>query len=226
MRQEGIDKAVAELKSENLVAAGVSADMTTAEDVRRAFNFARETLGDPDIVVTNVHAGEPGGWEQVVADDFREAYEQFVMSLVHIAREAQEHMLAERWGRFVNIGSTSMKQPHRELPLITHNVTRAGQVAFNRTLADELAPYNITVNNLATGNIRTGKFDTYMKEFASETGQSYDGLLAGITADIPMGRIGEPREMAAACAFLCSERASFITGQTIVVDGGEVLALY
>jgi len=226
MRQEGIDKAVTELRNEGLEAAGVSADMTTVEGVCKAFDFARETLGHPDIVVTNVHAGEPGGWEQVVADDFREAYEQFVMSLVHIAREAQGHMLAQRWGRFVNLGSTSMKQPHRELPLITHNVTRAGQVAFNRTLADELAPHNITVNNLATGAINTGKFDSYMKEFAGKTGQTYEQLVAGITADIPMGRIGEPREMAAACAFLCSARSSFITGQTIVVDGGEVLALY
>ena len=93
-------------------------------------------------------------------------------------------------------------------------------------MADELAPHNITVNNLATGAINTGKFDSYMEEFAGKTGQTYEQLVAGITADIPMGRIGEPREMAAACAFLCSERSSFITGQTIVVDGGEVLALY
>lgn len=226
LRQEGIDKVVAEMNNENLTAAGVSADMTTVEGAQKAVNFARETFGDPDIVVTNVHAGEPGRWDQTEADDFREAYEQFVMSLVNISREVEGHMRKQCWGRFVNVGSIAMKQPHRKFPLITHNVTRAGQVAFNRTLADELAPYNITVNNLATGNIKTGKFETYMNEFASKTGQSYEEVLAGITVGIPMGRVGDPKEMAAACAFLCSERASFITGQTIVVDGGEVDTLW
>lgn len=144
------------------------------------------------------------------------------MSLVNISRKVQGHMREQSWGRIVNIGSIAMKQPHRKFPLITHNVTRAGQTAFNRTLADELAPHNITVNNLATGAIRTGKFESYMSEFASKTGQSYEALLAGISADIPVGRIGEPEEMAVACTFLCSTRASFITGQTVVVDGGEV----
>jgi len=224
--QEGVDAAVAEMTVKGHRIAGTTADMTTAEGVKQAVEFARSTFGDPDIAVANVYGPKHGRWDDTKEADFREAYEHIVMGLVHLTREVEGHMRRQHWGRLVTIGSNCVKEPHRKLPLLTANVTRVGAVAFNKTLSDELAPYGITVNTLATGGFATERFEEYMRQFATDNDIAYEDLLTDLAKDVPLARFGRPEEMAAVCAFLCSERSSYVTGQTIVVDGGLTKTLW
>ena len=224
--QEGVDEAVAEMKAKGMQVAGTAADMTTAEGIKGAVDFARRTFGDPDIAVANVYGPKHGRWDETRVEDFHEAYQHIVMGLVLLIREVEGHMREQNWGRLVTIGSNCVKEPHRELPLLTANVTRVGAVALNKTLSDELATYGITVNTLATGGFATERFEAYMRKFAADNNKTYDELLAELARDVPMRRFGRPEEMAAVCGFLCSERASYVTGQTIVVDGGLTRTLW
>lgn len=204
----------------------VVADMTTKEGVEAAIDGTRKAFASPDIAIGNVYGPTHGRFDEASEDDFLEAYQQMVMSQVHLSRAVLPHMKRQQWGRIVNIGSICVKEPHRELPLITANVTRVGVIGLNKSLSDELGQYGITVNNLATGSFATERYKSYMTERAKEQGKTYEEFEAERHSDKPMRRSGEPEEMAAVCAFLCSSRASYVTGQTIVVDGGKVRTLW
>jgi 3-oxoacyl-[acyl-carrier protein] reductase len=224
--QVDIDTAVAAIKDRGLAAAGIASDMTSEAGIKKAVQFARDTFGDPDIVVFNVYGPTHGRWDETKLEDYRTAYQDMVMSLVILTREVEGHMRRQKWGRLVTLGSTSAKEPHRKLPLVTANVTRVGAVAFNKSISAELGIYGITVNTLATGGFVTERYKSYMIKEAERNGVTFDELTASQSDDIPVGRLGRPDEMAAVCTFLCSTRASYVTGQTIVVDGGLIEALY
>lgn len=224
--QQAIDEAVDAICARGLIAAGVAADMASAEGIHRAVQFARDTFGDPDIVVFNVYGPTHGRWDETQFEDYRAAYESIVMGLVVLTREVEGHMRRQQWGRLVTIGSICAKEPHRRLPLVTANVTRVGAVAFNKSISAELGIYGITVNTLATGGFATERFKSFMKKQADREGIEYDELGSELSDDVPVGRMGRPDEMAAVCAFLCSTRASYVTGQMIVVDGGAVETLW
>jgi 3-oxoacyl-[acyl-carrier protein] reductase len=149
-----------------------------------------------------------------------------VMALVWMTRAVAPDMKAAGWGRLVTVGSICAKEPHRGLPLVTANVTRVGAVALNKSLSAELGPFGITVNTLATGGFMTERYRSYMQRIADERGSDFDEAVAARRTDIPVGRLGNPEEMAAVAAFLCSARASYLTGQMIVVDGGRVETLW
>jgi 3-oxoacyl-[acyl-carrier protein] reductase len=124
-------------------------------------------------------------------------------------------MREKQWGRIVNIGSVCMKEPHRFYPLISSNTGRAAVLGLNRTLANEFAPHGVTVNTIAPGQIDTGRLGSVDSAAASRGVSRVEP-----TPSIMLGRQGTPEEIAGICAFLCSARASYITGQTIAVDGG------
>ncbi|MET0377383.1 MAG: SDR family oxidoreductase [Spongiibacteraceae bacterium] len=224
--QEAIDSVVASIKGRGGSAAGVSADMTNEAGIQKALKFTRDTFGHPDIVVFNVYGPTHGRWDETKEEDYRVAYEHIVMSLVILTREVEGHMRAQKWGRLVTIGSICIKEPHRKLPLVTANVTRVAAAAFNKSISAELGIYGITVNTLATGGFATERYKTWMSKDAEKNGVPWDEYKSEEAAHVPVGRMGRPDEMAAVCAFICSERASYVTGQTIVVDGGLVEALY
>lgn len=224
--QDAIDVAVSDINAAGGSAAGISTDMTDASGIDAAVGFACDTFGAPDIAVSNVYGPTHGKFDDASDEDFRNAYDDMVMSVVHLSRAVIPHMKERRWGRLVNVNSIASKAPHRALPLITANVTRVGVVALHRSLADELGPYGITVNTLATGGFFTGRYKDYMSRLAEERGEAFDEEAAMVRPDTPVGRLGYPEEMAAVCAFLCSARASYVTGQMVVVDGGRVEVLW
>jgi 3-oxoacyl-[acyl-carrier protein] reductase len=133
-------------------------------------------------------------------------------------------MRERRWGRILNVTSISVKQPVDNLVL--SNSIRAAVTGFARTLANEVAAEGVTVNNLLPGWTRTERVEELATANAAREGTTREAMLERIAAQIPMHRLGEPREFAALAAFLASDRASYITGQSIAVDGGWIRALF
>jgi len=183
--------------------------------------FIEETVnayGRIDVVVSNVGGPKAGPFESHSDEDFRETIERNLMTAVRLARAAVPHMKQARWGRLIFITSITSKQPIEGL--ITGNTARAGVAGFSKSLALELAPLGITSNVVAPGSILTDRTQELSRMFAESAGVTVEEALKRLEQDIPMKRIGQPPELGATIAFLASERASFITGTVIAVDGG------
>lgn len=223
--REAVDEVVANIRASGGEAVPAYVDMATKDGIAEAVRIARDTWGDPDIVVGNVYGPQHGRWEETQEDDFREAFEDMVMSQFYLLRAVTPAMKEKGWGRIVLINSTSSKEPHKELPLVTANVTRIAATSLNKSVANELGPFGITINTIGTGGFATERYTSYMKRTIEASGRDYDEREATRRTEIPVGRLGHPDEIAAVIVFLCSARASYVTGQFIVVDGGGVKSL-
>jgi 3-oxoacyl-[acyl-carrier protein] reductase len=223
---EAVDDTVDSIRAAGGTAVGITGDFTKKDDIGRVVAEGRQLLGPIDIAVFNVYGPTTGRYEDLDDKAFSDAYNDMVMSLHWMTSAVLPDMKTSGWGRLVTINSVSSKEVHRSLPLFTANVTRVAAVSFNKTLSAEVGPYGITVNTMGTGGYLTDRYSSYMRRQAEERGVDYDEFTAARRDDIPVGRLGYPEEMAAAVAFLCSSRASFITGQFIVVDGGAVRTLW
>jgi 3-oxoacyl-[acyl-carrier protein] reductase len=210
---------------------GVSGDMTVEDDVVRVVRTAVEHFGPVDIAVSNVighvidaekEGSGPGAgrFGSMPASAFREEYDRLLRSAWLLGREVVPDMRRRRWGRLVNIGSGVAREPATDLPHVLPNTVRAPVAGLLRAYAHRLAPYGVTANNALTGSILTERNEAYWTWLAKDTDRPRDELLAEVTAGIPLRRMGQPREQAGVIAFLCSERARHITGQSIPIDGG------
>jgi 3-oxoacyl-[acyl-carrier protein] reductase len=183
-----------------------------------------ERFGRIDILVTNAGGPPAGRFDQLTQEQWEQATRLTLYSAVHLAREVLPGMRTRRWGRILNITSIAVKQPVENLLL--SNSLRAAVTGFARTLANEVATEGITVNNILPGYTRTERLEELAQMMAEKQGISADEFRAHWEAEIPMKRLGEPREFAAMAAFLVSERASYITGTSIQVDGGWIKSLF
>jgi 3-oxoacyl-[acyl-carrier protein] reductase len=202
----------------------IAGDVTDDEHARRLVAEAKERFGRLDIVVANA-GGPPAGFlDDFEAKDYRQALELNLMSTINLCREAVPHMREQRWGRIVAITSVAAKQPIDHL--ILSNTARAGVLGFMKSLSAQVAASGITVNTVCPGYHLTERLKSLAARTAQTEGATVEEIYHRWAAQTPIKRIGDPREFAAVVAFLCSERASYVTGTAIQVDGGSYRALY
>lgn len=180
-------------------------------------------FGGIDILVNNAGGPRAGKFDDLSAEDYHDAVNLNLMSTINLSRAVVPWMRKRGGGRIINLTSVSVKQPVDGLML--SNMARTGVIGFAKTLATELAPDKILVNNVCPGIIFTDRIKQLASVRAEESGITYDEALENMTANIPLGRIGDPEEFANLVVFLASEKSSYITGATIQVDGGMVRSL-
>ena len=200
--------------------------MLFRSQIRHVVAEARRQLGPIEIGVFNVYGPQSGRYADTDDSALLSAYNDMVMALHWMTESVLPDMKQKKWGRLVTLNSIGSKEVHRDLPLLTANLSRVAAVSFNKTLSAEVAKDGITVNTIGTGSFMTDRFSSYMARQAAERGIPYDEFDAMQSEIVPLGRIGYPEEIAAPVAFLCSTRASFITGQFVVVDGGQIKTLW
>jgi 3-oxoacyl-[acyl-carrier protein] reductase len=201
----------------------VVADVSNPEDVTRAIREGSEKFGRIDILVTNAGGPPPGKFENLTPAMWENAARLTLNSVLELTRAVLPGMKERDWGRILNITSIAVKQPVDNLML--SNSLRAAVTGFARTLANEVAANGITVNNIMPGYTRTERVEELALAAAEREGISVQDAFSRWENEIPMKRLGEPREFAALAAFLVSERASYITGSSIAVDGGWIRSL-
>jgi 3-oxoacyl-[acyl-carrier protein] reductase len=201
----------------------ITGDLSKRDEAERIARTALEQFGHVDILVTNAGGPPSVKFEGISPEMWQQAVDQTLMSAINLTRILLPKMRERKWGRVINITSITVKQPVDGLML--SNSIRAAVTGFARTLANEVARDGITVNNILPGYTRTERVEQLAAATAYTEGISAEAARAKWEAQIPMGRLGEPDEFAALAAFLASERASYITGTSITVDGGWVKGL-
>ncbi len=213
------DAAAIEATGKAIKAAGWAA-ADVSKEPEALVDEARARLGGLDVLVVNAGGPPPGTFESTPLESWEPAFQLTLMSAVRLVKAALPDLKRSGHGRIVFITSISVRQPISRLVL--SNSLRAAVTGLSKTLSRELAPDRITVNCLAPDAILTDR----TRHLAAAAGGDIDEELKRMAASAPMGRYGDPAEFAAACAFLCSKQAGYITGQTLGVDGGALLGVH
>lgn len=199
-------------------------DLNKQKDIESTFNAVNSQFGNIDVLVNNCGGPVPGLFQQLDEDDWNSAYEQVLLSAVRLSKLVLPGMMSNNWGRIINLTSISVKQPVDNL--ILSNSLRAAVTGFTKSLSNEVAKFNITVNNVAPGMTLTSRLYELAVIEAKEKGKSHEEILAEMSKRVPMNRLARPEEIAAVVLFLASKQASYVTGVTVQVDGGYVKSVY
>lgn len=218
---ENIDRAAARIRGET--GADVHTQVTDVADVDAAAAFVDDVaahFGGLDVLVTNAGGPPPGAWADVGVAELERGFRLTLLGSISMMRAAIPRMRKQRWGRIVNILSITAKQP--ETSLLVSNTMRAALLAYTKSVSQELARDNVLVNNVAPGYTGTERLVELAETLARARGHTVEDVYAAWEANIPMGRLGRPEELANTVAFLCSEASSYVTGVTLQVDGGFI----
>lgn len=199
-------------------------DLNKMKDIETTFQAVVDQFGSIDILVNNCGGPVPGLFQELEENDWNNAYEQVLLSTVRFSKLVLPEMMRKNWGRIINLTSISVKQPVDNL--ILSNSLRAGVTGFAKSLSNEVARFNITVNNVAPGMTLTRRLYELAVVEAKEKGKSHEEVLVDMAKRTPMNRLGRPEEIASVVLFLASKQASYVTGVTIHVDGGYIKSVY
>ena len=202
----------------------IAADLTKREDIERLVSSTHKAFGRIDILINNIGGPPSGSFLDISDQGWQQAVDLLLMSVVRSCRLVVPHMRSRSWGRIVNMTSFAAKQPADKLVL--SNALRAGILGLTKTLSNELAPDGILVNAVCPGFTRTTRLEELARWKAEQTHTSSEEVVCEWQRDIPLGRLAQPKEIADLVVFLASERASYITGVAIQVDGGLVGSLF
>lgn len=193
-------------------------DVTDASAVKQFVTSVVQKFGSADICVTNAGGPPAKGFLAASIEDWKKALDANLLSTIYFAREVIPHMQKKKWGRIITITSITTKQPVPDLVL--SNAVRTAVVGLVKSLANEFGKDGILVNNVGPGFTATDRLKELAKSRSAVEGKSERQIFDTWAADAPLKRLGEPREIADTIVWLASERASYITGQTVLVDGG------
>ena len=199
------------------------ADVSVAAEIEALGRAVEAEYGRVDILVNNAGGPRPGTFSDMADEDWLNAVNLNLLSAIRLTRWVLPGMRQRRWGRIINMTSFSVKQPVPNL--ILSNVARVGVVSMAKTLSRQVAGEGITVNNVCPGYVLTDRLRNLAASNARTENKTPEEIIAGWESSIPAGRLGRPEELAALIAFLASERAAYITGTTIQVDGGLLQSL-
>ena len=195
-------------------------DLNKLKDIENTIISTKKNLGKIDILVNNCGGPAAGTLTDLDEDNWQTAFEQVLLSVVRFCNLATPDMIAGEWGRVINITSVAAMQPIENLML--SNTLRNGIIGFAKTLSNDLARFNVTVNNIAPGFTLTNRLYELAVNEARKKGISHEQILVDMAKEIPMNRLARPEEVASVAVFLASMQAGYITGNTIQIDGGWI----
>jgi len=223
--QEKLDDAKEQiLNVSNIEVVVLPGDVKDKSIPQKAIDLAIDKWERIDILINNAGGPPMGSFTEHSEDDGDTAMEQNLKSVIRFTKKVSTIMKEKKWGRVINITSTLAKEPSSEMVLSA--TARAGVSAFSKSVSSELAKYGITINTVCPGGVLTDRLHSLLMSSAKSQNKSYDEVLESSQSSIPIGRFAEPDEFADMLLFLASERARYITGTTIMVDGGLTKGIF
>ncbi|MFZ2492656.1 MAG: SDR family oxidoreductase [Thermoanaerobaculia bacterium] len=222
--EESLRPAIEAIEAAGGEALGVACDVSRSADLERWFGATVARFGQVDILVTNTGGPPAAKFQALTEEQWRDGIDSTLMNIVRLSRHVLPGMQQRKWGRIVHITSLVAKQPTELLTI--SSTLRAGISALTKTLADQVAPDNVLVNAVLPGHYLTDRQYHLADIRAKEMGITPDEYLTQSTKSIPLGRFGTTEEFGDVVAFICSERASYVTGASIQVDGGIIRSTF
>ena len=202
----------------------VKADLNSEEDIKNLYMQAKKEFQSIDILINNNGGPPPSTFEQLNDEDWKKAFNATMLSAIRLSKLVLPEMKKKQWGRIINISSVSVKTPVNGLFL--SNSLRMGVLGWAKALSDEVAPFGITVNTVCPGTTKTERIEEILRAQSKSTGKDKKDLEDAIAKNIPLQRIGEATDLSALITFLASEKANYMTGLAVQVDGGSARTFY
>ena len=202
----------------------IEADLSSEKDINALFQEAKKELKAIDILINNNGGPPPSTFEELTDEDWQRTFNSTMMSAIRLSKLVLPDMKKNKWGRIINISSVSVKTPVNGLFL--SNSIRMGVLGWAKALSDEVAPHGITVNSVCPGTTKTERIEQILNAQSKSSGKDKSEIEEAMANSIPMLRIGEATDLSALITFLASEKASYMTGLAVQVDGGSARTFY
>jgi 3-oxoacyl-[acyl-carrier protein] reductase len=199
------------------------ANLKVKENIQAMVKATANKFGRIDVLVNNTGGPPSALFSETTDKDWQETFDSLLMSIVNCCHEVMPYMKAKKWGRIINMTSFAAKQPAERLVL--SNAIRAGVLGLTKTLSNELAEHGILVNTVCPGWALTDRVKRLAQSSADKTGKDYEAIINEWTRSTALNRLAQPEEIANLVVFLASEKASYITGAVVQVDGGVIKSL-
>ena len=202
----------------------IEANLSSEKDINALFQKAKKELKTIDILINNNGGPPPSTFEELTDEDWQKTFNSTMMSAIRLSKLVLPDMKKNKWGRIINISSVSVKTPVNGLFL--SNSIRMGVLGWAKALSDEVAPHGITVNSVCPGTTKTERIEQILNAQSESSGKDKSEIEEAMANSIPMLRIGEASDLSALITFLASEKASYMTGLAVQVDGGSARTFY